>query len=120
MRISDWSSDVCSSDLDQCGVEGVHIFACYRSLRMANQCGDSDFGEAQVVSDTRKTVPQHVRRHVPELRVLEQLLPALREISDRVVAALAGKDVSAGSLRSLRLQILHIGSASCRKRLWHY
>src|SRR3546814_3130770 len=46
MRISDWSSDVCSSDL---------------------------------------------------------------EISDRVVDALAGKDVGAGSLRSLRLQILHDG-----------
>src|SRR3546814_4288962 len=78
-------------------------------MRMANQGCESDFGEAKVVSDTRKTVPQHVRLHVPVLRVLEPLLPALREISDRVVDALAGKDVRAGSLRSLRLQILHDG-----------
>lgn len=59
---------------------------------MSDKGGDGDLGEAEVVGNAGEAVPQDVRCDVPERRFREELLPALREISDRVVLALAGED----------------------------
>ena len=64
---------------------------------MADQGSDRDLGEAEVIRDAGKAVPEHMRCHIPERRVGQELLPALRKVAHGVVDALAGKDIGAGS-----------------------
>lgn len=44
----------------------MDVFARDRSLGMTDQCGNRNLGETQIVRNARETVPEHVRRDVPE------------------------------------------------------
>jgi hypothetical protein len=49
---------------DERCVERMNIFACYRTLGMADQGGDGHLGKAEIVGDARKAVAQDVRRNI--------------------------------------------------------
>ncbi len=78
---------------------------------MADQRSDRDLGEAKIIRDAGKAVPQDMRCHIPKRRVGQELLPALGEVAHRIVDALAGKDIGAGSRGPLAFQVLDHGQA---------
>src|SRR3546814_2251398 len=96
MRISDWSSDVCSSDLDRLRVQQVRGFLSVRTEQRRSiddritEAGD-DVRELvrQLVAEVREFVTRLAR-----LRQAKQLL--LRDLDRRVVAGLesAREDVA--------------------------
>ena len=60
---------------DQGGVERVDVVARDRSLRMADQGGDGDLRETEIVRDAGEAVAENVRGDVGQGRVREDLLP---------------------------------------------
>ena len=80
---------------DERRVECVNIFARHRTFGVADQRGDRHLGEAEIVGDAGKAVAQDVRGDTDERAVCEDLLPMVREATERIVLALTGEDVGA-------------------------
>src|SRR3546814_6605850 len=101
MRISDWSSDVCSSDLDRLRVQQVRGFLSVRTEQRRSiddritEAGD-DVRELvrQLVAEVREFVTRLAR-----LRQAKQLL--LRDLDRRVVAGLERSAEPTSELQSL-------------------
>src|SRR3546814_1097464 len=119
MRISDWSSDVCSSDLVQQHtfhdpVPGVWQF------RMQNQQPHSREAWASIL-DWSAPMPLEVT--IRGRRVASDATPA--EGGRRVAFRGAGKGTSVraigiGATRTTRTLLSPIGRASCRERVCQY
>jgi hypothetical protein len=58
---------------------------------MTNQRRDSHLGKAEIVGDAREAMAQDVRCHIGQWRVLEDVLPMVREATERIVLSLPGK-----------------------------
>src|SRR3546814_19590070 len=99
MRISDWSSDVCSSDLEGDG-EGM----------MSNRAMDADFA----VIPIRAAVPRPAR----EVWDLIGGFFDLDKWLDVECAPVAGSGET-GSIRIINGAV-EIGKAACRERVWQY
>src|SRR3546814_15087921 len=103
MRISDWSSDVCSSDLAQaaCGfvriVEGVH-----GRERAFDAVGHGHAEQAAVDAELEET--------------------PVRPRADQELLELAGAVVvhAAAAMARLEVALVQIGRASCRDRVGQY
>src|SRR3546814_19771377 len=100
MRISDWSSDVCSSDLE---IESV------------------------VAVDRTGRFERHLQMSFGQLPMIDLLVSQCQHLSDEVGQAhySVGADRDAHVLQSeivqSRMQRHHkIGRASCRERVWQY
>ena len=91
---------------DQGRVERVDVFAGDGALGVADQGRDRHLGEAEIVADAREAVSQDVGRDIGERRVLEDLLPVVRETAERVVVAIAGEDICAGGCLPTRFEKL--------------
>src|SRR3546814_2868881 len=72
MRISDWSSDVCSSDL---GEESV---ACITHRRFVADAPDRDRGAVAIAQDF---LGEHVARGGERLRIIERDAPVDRDFA---------------------------------------
>src|SRR3546814_17116416 len=117
MRISDWSSDVCSSDLiiDQANEIGTAEFARH----MPEYCG--------VISVNPKTAAKRGRVEHEEkefdMAVLERALENARLVPiDRVIDEL-GQDIQieeVGEAMAGQIIIEKIGRATCRERVCKY
>src|SRR3546814_11043306 len=97
MRISDWSSDVCSSDL-------------LRPSASAQSDGKND--EIEQRRDRR--CPDRLELDLeepPHLLHIERATPAPIDVPDHG---------HAGGIRHRRLDFAAIGRASCRERVWQY
>src|SRR3546814_12457367 len=108
MRISDWSSDVCSSDLDRGGFAGARIF---------------DLG----VDQRHQPRSQVARRHADELKmfgldIAGDVIEHMRGIATD--ARIGGEETEISIyFRGYGLVIAgpeKIGRASCRERVWKY
>src|SRR3546814_9290305 len=98
MRISDWSSDVCSSDL------------------LIVQVLDIQFAAA----DHHLVAGQQRQRELPALQVLDQQdhpAVALADVADQLGRGVAGDP---GSDLGLDHGAVELGSASWRARVWQY
>lgn len=69
----------------------MDIFAGDRPFRVADERSDRDFGETKIIGHAGEAVPQHVRRHIPEGRVLEELLPAWGKLPTALSMSWPGK-----------------------------
>src|SRR3546814_13317718 len=100
MRISDWSSDVCSSDLRQAQGERINVKSSYSKQPRRDIC--VDFGQPVEIGD-RDGLVELVHRRVdqPEFR-----RRAERREEARVRGAARGRELGARQ----------IGTASCRER----
>src|SRR3546814_14170857 len=102
MRISDWSSDVCSSDLGECN----DLAAIQGEICM-----------------TKNLMRPKRKRHIAESQLA---IECGRELAARDFAFTAcivdhfvdGGEAAFGGIHVL--QFLQIGSASCRERGWQY
>src|SRR3546814_21038216 len=126
MRISDWSSDVCSSDLQRvrCLVAAVNGIA----LRRAGEIDDGDrerefaFRTAEPLESVPAVETQTLRSRIGQTDVLERHARAAPCEIRRIDAAVehACKPVQ----RRLRLAaapgFMQIGRASCRERVCQY
>src|SRR3546814_3897488 len=129
MRISDWSSDVCSSDLDMCGgyapLKDLYKTEVYALCRYRNaQVGE---GEADVIPQAVIDRPpsaelrdnQTDQDSLPPYEVLDAILHAWvdqEQSRDDIVAA--GFDRETVD-RIVRL-VMKIGRASRRERVCQY
>src|SRR3546814_16304685 len=110
MRISDWSSDVCSSDLDL--------------LALAGQLADADDDEQRGVFQTDDALVAERRDHAAEgdgADDVEQHLPhrqAERE-AGLLQTLVHGEERAAHDLRYVGAGV-EIGRASCRERVCPY
>src|SRR3546814_17250924 len=111
MRISDWSSDVCSSDLGRFGISPEGIAARDRNRGQNRHAGHIDIlaGALHLSQNEAGTIFQHlsadarVLDHVALAQVVgDQRLKLLRRFSARRYLVDEGK----------------FGSASCRERVW--
>src|SRR3546814_9255569 len=109
MRISDWSSDVCSSDLARQG-----FFVSQNGIAInSHHPRFGDEGEAMFDDDGQ---PARLVRHIQ--RVLGQLTVGIEE-SDAFIAALLAHKLIESIDISLRFDD-EIGRASCRERVCQY
>jgi hypothetical protein len=76
---------------------------------VADQRCERDLGEAEIVGDAGEAVAQDVRRNVGQRRVLEDLLPMIREAAEGVVLSLAREDIGARQALAALLEILDDG-----------
>src|SRR3546814_5305362 len=106
MRISDWSSDVCSSDLLRPDPEGV--IRALRSIGFASVATDGDCDVEQMAGQ-----PLHVvqRRHVHAPLEIDVRAAHLWQADSRGRYAVRAQDVRVGR---------EIGRASCRERVCQY
>src|SRR3546814_5825318 len=112
MRISDWSSDVCSSDLPwKRDVGLVGIIECpHRSPRRI--IAGELVAEAQTIE--RQPLIDYARLGVARALVL----PA--QCDQLVMRVVPGDRGHVGALGALQLQVIEIGRASCRERVCQY
>src|SRR3546814_5887079 len=96
MRISDWSSDVCSSDLLLDGSGGTHTDAL-RGIQSA---------DAMLVF----SVAPYSRASIDAARYAAERRATIVAVTDSVVSPLA----------ALTRHVLQIGRASCRERVCQY
>src|SRR3546814_8599722 len=84
MRISDWSSDVCSSDLGHIGIKPPALLACRRVQRDHNVLGRADIKAIAVLErrilravsafrSFRRQIPRRSEEHTSELQSLMRL-----------------------------------------------
>src|SRR3546814_13127474 len=107
MRISDWSSDVCSSDLLQCRSQGTLIEQVDIVLGVASRIFADEAGE---IGPFRWNALHGHRRLRP-----------WRQWRASKSAALAERERAATREgRMERSRALEIGRASCRERVWQY
>src|SRR3546814_18936497 len=98
MRISDWSSDVCSSDLPGRTVQGGH------ALQRMPHLFDRDGAGRRIETPAAQ---YHVFKYEQPLLALGVVVPVRIEAGRRR----AGEPTC---------QFLEIGRASCRERVWRY
>src|SRR5881628_4027752 len=100
MSVSDWSSDVCSSDLGEGGREGT---ATRRRLRYPDEISSG----CKTGRDSKTTAPIRVEANVLQSR-REPLLPRLRVLPELRATRQSGRPVPTGTLwaheRSIRRQ----------------
>src|SRR3546814_16239057 len=112
MRISDWSSDVCSSDLVQ--VDGV-IF--YQVLNAAAAAYEVRNLERAILNLTMTNI-----RTVMGSMDLDELLSRRDDINTRLLQVVDDATEPWG-IKATRIEILditQIGRESCRERVCHY
>src|SRR3546814_17764975 len=119
MRISDWSSDVCSSDLSADGISTSARVKAIRSGQGAALTGDPtgqrSYAEPefdrlwQEISDLDMTVTIHLGGRIPRFGEKQHFLP------DMVMSKLAMAE-------PIAILILNgaLGRASCRERVCQY
>src|SRR3546814_2354043 len=95
MRISDWSSDVCSSDLNWTGLRGLE----QEDAAMALSCGP-------IVDRSEENL---VAADIAVVRVRRRLLAAVKMVKDGEPA-----------LGAFLSDLTEIGRASCRERVCQY
>lgn len=65
-------------------IDDMDIPACYRSARVAQHCAHGRLGKAQIIRQAGKTVTQHMRCDVGELRAVKDRFPfLLKHVVDR-------------------------------------
>src|SRR3546814_12028695 len=104
MRISDWSSDVCSSDLPRRAFEHVCAALHHIAIVEAGRAGIMD-GEAPPPVDLRDAAADRLARLAPGAGIV------IKGLHPREVDRLIG-----GKLRQARVAA-EIGRASCRDRV---
>src|SRR3546814_14417457 len=121
MRISDWSSDVCSSDLGRLGVEELRIAAgrALAGLLGAHGGGEGDLGEGAghdlaplTAGDGTRMPPSISDNNIPRCEftvVLYGTMDRFRELETFLAVAEAGAFNAA-----------EIGRAACRERVCKY
>src|SRR3546814_12919214 len=108
MRISDWSSDVCSSDLEaHLEVELVELARRAVGAAVLVAKAGRDLEVAVEAGDHQKLL-EHLRRLRQRVE-LARVQAARHQVVARALGAAGGED------RRLELQI---GRASCRERVW--
>src|SRR3546814_11037506 len=106
MRISDWSSDVCSSDLSEAQAEIDWLIRLIGAMRTART-------ELNVPPGAKLGVVVHGASDETRRRIDRQGAALAR--LGRVESLSFGDSVSGGAA-----QIVEIGRASCRARVWRY
>src|SRR3546814_14087395 len=101
MRISDWSSDVCSSDLE--AGEAVP--------------GQENAGQQTRTAINAGTVGQNGQQDEEQKALEESLVELARGARHR---ATVGKDHRPRQVRGPTVKLTEIGRASCRERVWQY
>src|SRR3546814_9490201 len=136
MRISDWSSDVCSSDLGRLGVEELRI-AAGRALagRLgAHGGGEGDLGEGAghdlallTAGDGTRMPPSISDNNIPRCEftvVLYGTMDRFRELETFLAVAEAWAfNAAARRLRQSPpaiTRLVKIGSTAGRERVWQY
>src|SRR3546814_11737694 len=124
MRISDWSSDVCSSDLDQLSgtiqndilkefmVRNTYIYPPEPSMRIV----------ADIIEHTARNMPRYNSISISGYHMQEAGAPADLELAFTIADGLEyvryavdrGLDIDEFAGR------LKIGRAPCRERVWQY
>src|SRR3546814_16020219 len=99
MRISDWSSDVCSSDLFEALAFSHGIEAWLRAVFACNQ-----YVDAQAPWALKKTDPERMRV------VLATLFTCIRDLAITISPVIPASPARL-------LEQLEIGSATCRERV---
>src|SRR3546814_14202728 len=109
MRISDWSSDVCSSDLDR---RDHCLHRRQPDGQLAGEMLDQDADEPLIGTEDRAV--QHDRA------VLLAVLGDIRCIEPfgQHAIRLDGADLPSATDRVREVPFQQIGSASCRERAW--
>src|SRR3546814_12950977 len=114
MRISDWSSDVCSSDLNEItAIIGKSGSGKSTLLRLIYGLLEPDAGEVRfegwkVIGPTDKLIPGH-----PAMRMVSQHFDDLNtyaNVYDNVASQLSNEDIDHKEKQT------QIGRASCRER----
>src|SRR3546814_15229152 len=111
MRISDWSSDVCSSDLAQLLEDApvdLEVGTLDQQLRFLALIA------AKIAQDLGKC--RHCRGGGQHERLLHVLEQAVDHGAERALHLLR----EAGKAREPRIERLEIGRASCRERVCQY
>jgi hypothetical protein len=67
----------------------------YAGLIQPYKGGDRDLGEPKIIRDACEAMPQYMRRDIDQCRIAEDLLPMIGKAAERIIVALAWKDVSA-------------------------
>src|SRR3546814_4172794 len=106
MRISDWSSDVCSSDLLLVSGDDE----AERAVMVADPPGGGDKGGDRALHVHRATAMEHAARDLPGERLLR---PAM---ADRHDVSMAGKGKMAAARPTSREQILDRSIGSLAER----
>src|SRR3546814_16595574 len=103
MRISDWSSDVCSSDLQRRGEQPAKQPRppARGAQRLCHHQHREEYLPAMMVDAQRPELHENIARHDQEQR---------HDISDAAIGEIAIAE-RAGD---------EIGSESCRERVWQY
>src|SRR3546814_19931702 len=105
MRISDWSSDVCSSDLCQVSLEALSA-AELRGALAAPALAPNAPCRLGAIAVPTPALPWHMAQ-----RAAKVLLPATASPDDLAAGGAAMATVAAAA---------KIGRASCRERVWQY
>src|SRR3546814_18862894 len=120
MRISDWSSDVCSSDLDEAVVKFIHAAAAGQRQLLGDV--EADFTERGIVAVDADLLGQPdivdgagnlevVGQAVDDIMLLDiMLLPLPEDAADEADARIGGR----GHARSEGIE--QIGRASCGEK----
>src|SRR3546814_15353202 len=106
MRISDWSSDVCSSDL---GADAEIVGVALQVAGRRDPWSERREGVARLAAGRIETAGP--ARNVPHAGVVHD------RIAENVIPRLVRRDVAAGTADHDRQQI---GRASCRERVCQY
>src|SRR3546814_21131575 len=122
MRISDWSSDVCSSDLD-----GYSLDDKRNPLLSDDKLGPSAPHSRESVNPAILTSEEHTKNNLPDIlkRWQNRDAEAARARTEQRFlvpqAEIAGNDYDLSINRSKeRVHEAELGRASCRERVWKY
>src|SRR3546814_16144978 len=115
MRISDWSSDVCSSDLRREIVRDARVELAIGPPEDRDGAGAVAVDRIEIVV---APVPRRARGEAVFLVEADDVVaPPRQPLERRLQRAAVG--VERDEARSLRIDIV-IGRASCRARVWKY
>lgn len=91
---------------DQGGIQTMDVFARHRAFRVADQCCDRNFREAQIIGNAGKAVPQNMWRDAFQGRACENLDPVIVEATELIVVSIASEHIGPRLFASPRLQAL--------------
>src|SRR3546814_15297956 len=120
MRISDWSSDVCSSDLSQAQVQSL---LQQRQAIAAQQSQEEERARQTAFNEVEQAAWPKFVETVPELADPAKGRQVIADIVQYAVAeGLSQEAFRAGVVNSHEMRLLwkEIGRASCRERVWQY
>lgn len=102
---------------DQCRVERMDILPRDRPLGMPDKRSDRYFGEAQIVGDAGKAVPQDMGRYAVKRRATEYSFPLVRESAEDLAVAQTDEHMVAFGIRHSLFQKLQHGQTHGADRI---